>query len=120
VAAELERWALAGIVRPLSTKEAEVVPCTSPAFVSWVRPKPRLVTDLQPVNEQLQTIQFNYESSVEIMAAVQPLDHFISWDINDAYHHVLIRPSERAYVTSAIDGGTYEPITMPFGLSLAP
>jgi len=70
VAAKLERWALAGIRRPLSAKEVEVVPCTSPAFVSWVWPKPWLFIDVRPVNEQLQTIQFNYEESVEIMAAV--------------------------------------------------
>jgi len=120
VAAELERWVLAGFIHPLSAKDAEVVPCISPAFVSWVRPKPRLVIDLRQVNEQLQAIQFKYEALAEFISAVQPLDHLISWDFKDAYHHAFIQPSDRPYLTFSIDGGTYEPITMPFGLSLAP
>jgi len=120
VAEELERWVEAGFIRRLSDKEAADAPCVSPAFVSWVRPKPRLVIDLRQVNEQLQVIKFKYEALVEFMSAVQPLDHLISWDIKDAYHHVYIYPSDRPYLTFAISGGTYEPITMPFGLSLAP
>jgi len=120
LAPELERWVLAGFIRPLSAKEVEAAPCISPALVSWVRLKARLVIDLRQVNEQLQAIHFKYEALVEFMSAVQPLDHLISWDIKDAYHHVLIHLSDRPYLTFANDGGTYEPITMPFGLSLAP
>lgn len=59
---ELERWALAGVVRRMSAAEAAAAPCVSPAFVSWDRPDtPRLDVDLRQVNEHLREIKIKYE-----------------------------------------------------------
>lgn len=117
---ELERWVKAGFIRRLDEAEREAVPCVSPAFVSHVRSKPRLVLDLRQVNEHFQEIKFKYEALVEFMSALHPLDHLISWDIKDAYHHVLMNPSDRPYLSFVVGSDVYEPITMPFGLSIAP
>lgn len=48
------------------------------------------------------------------------MDHLISWDIKDAYHHVYIPPDDRACLTFIMDGAVYEPNTMPYCLSVAP
>lgn len=120
-AEELERWTKSGFIRRVVEAEQGKAPCLSPAFVCWARPtKPRLVVDLRQVNEHLLDIPFKYEALSEFMAALHPLDHLISWDIKDAYHHVYIHPDDRPYLTFTINGAVYEPITMPFGLSLAP
>lgn len=121
MAEELHRWAQAGFVRRMSDAEAAAAPCVSPAFVSWDRPdKPRLVVDLRQVNEHLQEIKFKYEALSEFMSSLLPNDHLISWDIKDAYHHVFVHPDDRPYLTFTAGGHTYEAITMPFGLSVAP
>ena len=121
VAEEVERWVSAGFIRPLTEAETLAAPCVSPAFVSWARrDKPRLVVDLRQVNEYLRDIKFKYEAITEFMAALHPYDNLISWDVKDAYHHVFIHPADRAYLTFAIDGRAFEPVTMPFGLSVAP
>jgi len=121
VGAELERWVKAGFIRQIDEDERRSAPCVSPAFVSWVRPdKPRLVVDLRQVNAHLADIKFKYEALSEFMAALVPYDNLISWDIKDAYHHVYIHPDDRPYLTFTLDGRTFEPVTMPFGLSVAP
>lgn len=103
-----------------SGAERAAARCVSPAFVSHVRPKPRLVIDLRDVNELLEDKPFKYEALPEFIASLQLYDHLISWDINDAFHHVYIHPDDRTYLSFTIDGEVYEAITMPFGLSIAP
>ena len=118
---ELDRWTRAGFVRRMSKAEAAAAPCVSPAFVSWDRPdKPRLVVDLRQVNEHLRGIKFKYEALAEFMSSLLLDDHLISWNIKDAYHHIYIHPNDRPYLTFTVVGHTYEAITMPFGLSVAP
>jgi len=111
----------AGFIRPLDEVERRSAPCVSSDFMNWVRPhKPRLVVDLRQVNDHLADIRFKYEALSEFMAALVPFEYLISWDIKDAYHHVYIHPDDRPYLTFTIDGRTFEPITMPLGLSDAP
>lgn len=118
---ELDRWVAAGYVRRLTKQQAAAAPCVSPAFVSMDRPgKPRLVVDLRQVNEHLRAVKFKYEALAEFMSSLLPSDHLISWDVKDAYHHVCIHPDDRRYLTFAVGGHTYEAVTMPFGLSVAP
>ena len=121
VSEELDRWVAAGFIRPLDDEEQSGAPRVSPAFVSWIRQdNPRLVVDLRQVNEHLQDIKFKYVAITEFMSALVPHDNLISWDIKDAYHHVYVHPSDRPYLTFAVDGRVFEPLTMPFGLSVAP
>ena len=118
---ELDRWTQAGFVRRMSEAEAAAAPCVSPAFVSWDRPeKPRLVVDLRQVNEHLRGTKCKYEALFEFMSSFLPDDHLILWDIKDAYHHLYIHPNDRPYLNFTVGGHTYEAITMPFGLSVAP
>ena len=118
---ELDRWTRAGFVRRMSEAEAAAAPCVSPAFVSWDRlEKPRLVVDLRQVNEHLRGTKCKYEALFEFMSSFLPDDHLILWDIKDAYHHLYIHPNDRPYLNFTVGGHTYEAITMPFGLSVAP
>jgi len=48
-----------------------------------------------------------YEAITEFMSALVPHDNLISWDIKDAYHHVYIHPSDRPYLTFAVDGRVF-------------
>lgn len=118
--AELERWLANGFVRRLHGSEIASARCVSPAFVSHVRSKPRLVIDLRDVNELLEDKPFKYESLPEFIASLVPDDHLVSWDIKDAYHHLFVHPSDYPYLVFTINAAYYQIITMPFGLSIAP
>jgi len=116
VAEEVGRWTAAGSIRPLIEAELSAATCVFPAFVSWARKdKPRLVVDLRHVNEHLQDTRFKNEALKEFLAALQPHDNLMSWDMEDAYH-----PTNLAYLTFAIEGRALEPVTMLLGLSVAP
>lgn len=118
---EVDHWLAAGFIRKLTEDERVSAPCVSPAFVIWARPdKPRLVIDLRQVNACLREINFKYEAIAEFIPALMPRDNLISWGVKDAYHLVYIHPADRPYLTFTIDGGIFEPLTMPFGLSVAP
>lgn len=110
----------AGFIRRLRKEEEAAAPCVSQEFSSHVRAKPRLVLDFRQVNEHLQEIKFKSEALSEIMSALLPHYHLISWDIKDAFHHVYICPDERPYLTFAVGDALYEPITITFGLSISP
>ena len=89
--------------------------------MSWARQdKPRLLVDLHQVTEQLRDIKIKYEALNEFSAALQPYDNLISWDIQDAYHHLFVHSDDRAYLNFTIDGRTFEPVTMLGGLLVAP
>lgn len=120
MASELERWLQAGFIRRLSAAGISRARCISPAFVSYAAAKSRLVVDLREVNAHLEGKPFKYELLPEFIAMLRLNDHLVSWDIKDAYHHIFIHPDDRTYLTFTIDGGTYECVTMPFGLSVAP
>lgn len=97
-----------------------VCPCVSPAFVCWARLcKRKLVVDLRQVNEHLRDIPFKCDSVAECIASLQPLDHMISWDNQDAYDHVYVHPDDSPYLTFTMNGAVYKPTTMPLRLSLA-
>ena len=107
-------------MRKLSGAERAAARCVSPAFVSHVRPKPRLVINLRDVNELLEDKPFKYEALPKFIASPQLYDHLIFGDIKDAFHNVYIHPDDRTYLNFTIDGETYEAITIPIGLSIAP
>lgn len=50
----------------------------------------------------------------------RPGHALLSWDIQDAYHHLNIRPADRTYHAFRTLGRIFVPVTMPFGLRVAP
>ena len=51
---------------------------------------------------------------------LRPDDSLLVWDVKDAYHHLLLREADRRYLAFTTLGRVFIPITMPFGMSLAP
>eukprot|EP00170_Pyropia_yezoensis_P000576 contig_2858_g577 len=64
--------------------------------------------------------RFKYETLWELAPSLSPDDNLISWDIADAFHHLGIRPQDQTYLAFTICGMYFVPVTMPFGLALAP
>lgn len=118
--AEVARWLEAGFVRRLYAAGRRAARCVSPAFVTYSSGKPRLVIDYRKVHELLQYKPFCYELLPEFIASLCKDDHLISCDIKDAFHHLYVSKADRPYLAFTIDGETYEAMTMPFGLSVAP
>jgi len=104
MAEELKRWQAAGFLRKLGGAERAAARCVSPAFISHVCPKPRLVIDLRDVKEQLADQPFKNEALPEFIASIQLYDHLISWDIKDAFHLAYIHPEDRTNLNLTIDG----------------
>lgn len=51
---------------------------------------------------------------------LRPGDALLFWDIRDAYHHLTIHPADRTYLAFRTLGRVFVPVTMPFGLRIAP
>lgn len=76
--------------------------------------------DLSAVNDYLEDRPFKYESLASFVSQLQPGDNFTSWDISDAFHHVLLDPADSERLAFVLDGQLYYPLSLPFGLNLAP
>jgi len=94
--------------------------CISSAFVAHTGHKPRAVYDLKHPNEFQGNAACKYETLQELSMSLRPNDALLSWDIRDAYHHLRIRPADRTYLAFRTLGRVFVPITMPFGLRVAP
>lgn len=117
---ELERWLRAGYLRELNAEEAAAAHCVMGGFVTHSAGKPRLVIDYRHVNAFMEKRRFKYETLWELAPSLSPDDNLISWDIADAFHHLGIRPQDQTYLAFTICGRYFVPVTMPFGLALAP
>lgn len=72
------------------------------------------------MNDYLQDSPFRYESLASFVAHLRPGDHMVSWDICDAFHHIPIKESDQQYLAFVLGGTLYYPLSLPFGLKLAP
>lgn len=117
---EIKRWVTRGFVRRAKASEARKAPWAAATFVADAARKPRLVVDLSVVNDYLEDRPFKYESLASFVAQLQPGDHLVSWDISDAFHHVLLDPADSERLAFVVDGQLYYPLSLPFGLKLAP
>lgn len=86
----------------------------SASFVVDIATKPRLVVDYKHMNAFLGDRPLKYEAMAEFLMDLT------SWDVADAFHHVFLAERETFRLAFAVGGVVYLPLTMPFGLKLAP
>lgn len=89
-------------------------------FVVTAAGKKRFVLDCRVPNDYIDPRRFKYESLAELAAQLRPGDRLIKWDVRDAYHHLLLREEDRQYFAFQVFGRTFQSLTMPFGLRVAP
>eukprot|EP00168_Porphyra_purpurea_P002129 TRINITY_DN124_c0_g1_i1.p2 TRINITY_DN124_c0_g1~~TRINITY_DN124_c0_g1_i1.p2 ORF type:complete len:773 (-),score=79.36 TRINITY_DN124_c0_g1_i1:1080-3191(-) len=117
---ELTRGLLRGFYRELTEGEAEQAHCVVGAFVVRSAGKLRMVVDYRLPNRHLAERRFKYETLFDLAPQLRPGDSLLSWDIADAFFHLEIRPQDRKFLCFTALGRVFEPVTMPFGLRLAP
>lgn len=117
---EAQRWCRAGFARRLSRAEAARARWVSPAFVADRCRKPRLVIDLSYINNFLYDKPFRYEGLALLLSLLHPDDYMVSWDVKDAFHHLILKPADGWRLVFRIARRFYLPLTLFFGLKLAP
>jgi len=93
----------------------------SPAFV--VRSSSgaaRTVFDYRFPNGYMAQRACRYETLADLAQVLRPEDAMLVWDVADAYHHLLLRPEDAIYLAFELDGRVFIPLTMPFGVRVAP
>lgn len=109
-----------GTVREPSREEARRAPWATDAFVSNLPDKPRLVINYRYINSPLPKGPFRYESLAALAMELVLGEHFVSWDIKSAYHHMPLHKEVRPYLVFHVGPKLYEPQCLAFGLFLAP
>lgn len=94
--------------------------CISSAFVAHTAEKRRAVYDLKHPNEYQANASCKYETMQDLSQTLRPGDALLSWDRRDAYHHLTVRPADRTCLAFRTLGRVFVPVTMPFGLRIAP
>ena len=94
--------------------------CISPSFIVRKGRKPRAVLDYTHPNAHVEARRFKYETLHDLSQVLRPDDSLLVWDVKDAYHHLVLREEDRRYLAFTTLGRVFIPITMPFGMSLAP
>lgn len=117
---EVGRWCERGFARRASTAEARKVRWVPVSFVVDMNTRPRLVTDYKHQNAFLEDRPFKYEVMADFVINLCLNDHLTSWDVVDAFHDVYLAEREIFLLAFAVAGTVYLPLTMPFGLKLAP
>lgn len=118
---EIERGLGLGYIREVSyPTEVSTLVCVSSAFVVYSAGKPRVVYDYKHTNSFIDTASCKYETLLERAQSLRPNDALLTWDVKDAYHHLLLRPDDRKYLAFRCLGRYFVPITMTFGLASAP
>lgn len=118
--AEIERCLAKGYWRELFGKETDQQVVIVNGFVVTAAGKKRFVLDCRVPNDYIDPRRFKYESLTELAAQLRPGDELIKWDVRDAYHHLLLREEDRKYFAIQVLGRTFQSLTMPFGLRVAP
>lgn len=117
IARQLDEGYIEEVTSPLAISQ---LVCISSAFVAHTGHKPRAVFDLSHPNDYQDNASCKYETLQELAQVLRPGDALLSWDIRDAYHHLTIRPADRTYLAFRTLGRVFVPVTMPFGLRVAP
>eukprot|EP00170_Pyropia_yezoensis_P004458 contig_18241_g4471 len=114
------RWLTAGYLREVTEAEAAEAHCVVGAFVTHDAGKPRLMVDYRHPNGYMEPRCFKYETLWDLAPGLAPDDHLISWDVADAFHHLRIQPMDQPSLAYTNCGRTFVPVSMPFGLAVAP
>lgn len=117
---EVGRWCERGFARRATAAEARKARWVSASFVVDIATKPRLVVDYRHMNAFLGDRPLKYEAMAEFLMDLCLDNHLTSWDVADAFHHVFMAERETFRLAFAVGGVVYLPLTMPFGLKLAP
>eukprot|EP00168_Porphyra_purpurea_P018165 TRINITY_DN662_c0_g1_i10.p1 TRINITY_DN662_c0_g1~~TRINITY_DN662_c0_g1_i10.p1 ORF type:complete len:892 (+),score=165.22 TRINITY_DN662_c0_g1_i10:970-3645(+) len=118
---EIQRELEAGYILEVTQQDAlDELVCVSSAFVTNQAKKPRKVLDYSHVNDFQELSSCKYETLPELAQSLRPGDALLSWDVKDAYHHLKIREEDRKYLAFKALGRTFVPVTMPFGMRIAP
>lgn len=117
IARELQEGYIEEVTSPAAISN---LVCISSAFVAHTGHKPRAVFDFSHPNDYQDNASCKYETLQELAQVLRPGDALLSWDIRDAYHHLTIRPADRTYLAFRTLGRVFVPVTMPFGLRVAP
>lgn len=117
---EIQRWVTRRFARKAKASEARKAQWAAASFVTDIARKPRLVVDLSHVNGSLGDRPFKYETLASFVSRLAPGDHMVSWDVSDAFHHVPLHPDESFRLAFMVGDDLYFPLSMPFGLKLAP
>lgn len=80
----------------------------------------RIITDMRPLNRQLEDLPFHMEGSQEILEQIYSGCWMCSFDIKSAFNHLTIAPHHRTYFGFELGGTYYVHRAMPFGYSQAP
>lgn len=100
--------------------EIEKLVCVSSAFVVHTAVNPRAVLDYKHPNSFIETASCKYETLPDLAQSLRRDDALLTWDVKDAYHHLVMRAEDRRYLAFRCLGRFFVPVTMPFGLSSAP
>jgi len=119
--AEIQRGLDRGYIEEVTNPDdIHALVCTSSAFVVHSAQKPRVVYDYKHFNSFTATASCKYETLLEIAQSLRPNDALLTWDVQDAYHHLLLRPADRRYLAFHCLSRFFVPVTMPFGLANDP
>lgn len=74
--------------------------------------------NLRPLNEFVIAPKFTLRGIGELQQTLQPGDHMVSLDLQNAYWHVPLRPADHKLFQFRFDGALYEFKVLPFGVSV--
>ena len=80
----------------------------------------RPVLDLSPLNKFIQTEHFKMENLMTIKSLINKGDYMINIDLTEAYLTVPIHPNSQQFLRFLLQGESYQFVTMPFSLNVAP
>jgi len=122
MAEQLEEDLAAGYIKEVTGDAAAIAAlhCISPAFIVRKGRKPRKVLDYTHPNAHVDVRKFKYETLNDLSQVLRPDDSMLVWDIKDAYHHLTLREEDQRFLAFTTLRRVFVPITMPFGMSLAP
>ena len=111
-----ERYLRTGAIRPARDRR----------FVSaaFLRPKSdggmRLCIDLRHLNQHCAPSPCTYETLNSLRELLDPGDWMVSFDVQDAFHHIGIADEDRPFFTFKIAGEYWECQVIPFGWTASP
>lgn len=95
--------------------------CVSPiGVVPKKGGKLRLICDLRNVNDACTPPKFVYENIDSVLDIVEYQDNFVSVDLQNGFHHVLVKEEDRKFLGFSWQGIYYQWRVLPFGLNASP
>ena len=119
---EIRRWMMLGFSRRATVIEERRLRKRgqiSPAFVTNMQSKPRLVIDYKRVNDCLEHRTFRMDQLSDLVPVLTEGDSLFKADIKDAYYHLRSRASDSERLAFQVGGRILPPLCMNCGLTSA-